>query len=191
MTYRRQGDGPRQAAEIFQATVDLLVEHGYDGLTVEGVAARSGVNKTTIYRWYPSKEALLAAAMIESEILELTVADTGSLRGDLIALTEQVLRLLTAPEGGRVARAAIGGLDRPELAVVAKEFCAKRIAKEQAIFDRATARGELTEGADPALVIDLLAGAIWYRVLVRQTPMPDGHTEALVDTILAGLPRSS
>jgi AcrR family transcriptional regulator len=188
---RRQGNGPRQAAAIFHATVDLLTEHGYDGLTIEGVAARAKVNKTTIYRWWPSKDALLAAALMESEILELTVSDTGTLRGDLIAVTDQVVRLLTTEPGGRITRAAFGGLDRPGLAYFVKEFCGKRTTQEASIFQRAADRGELTATVDPEMVVDLLAGAVWFRLLVRQTPMPDGYTEAMVDAVLAGLPHSS
>jgi AcrR family transcriptional regulator len=188
---RREGKGPRQAAEIFRATLDLLMQHGYDGLTIEGVAARSKVNKTTIYRWWPSKEALLAAAMIDAETLEKSAADTGSLRGDLLAVTEQVVRMLTAVPGGQIAKAALGGLDRPGLAALVQMFCADRLESERPIFDRALARGELSHEVDPAMVVDLLAGALWYRLLIRQIPMSEGYAEALVDTVLNGLPRSS
>ncbi|MEV4313243.1 TetR/AcrR family transcriptional regulator [Actinocrispum sp. NPDC049592] len=188
---RTEGRGPRQAAAIFQATLDLLMQHGYDGLTIEGVAARSKVNKTTIYRWYPSKDALLAAAMIDREVLEKNTEDTGSLRGDLIAVTHQVIRMLTAVPSGKVATAALGGLERPGLAGLVRMFCAERMESEKPIFDRARQRGELTADVDPAMVIDLLAGAVWYRVLIRQTALESGFAEAIVDTVLSGLPRSS
>ncbi|MFD0467130.1 TetR/AcrR family transcriptional regulator [Nonomuraea thailandensis] len=79
---------PRKQQEIFDATLRLVAERGYDGLTVEGVAERSGVNKTTIYRWWPSKAALLGAALVESDVLGFDSPDTGSLRGDLVALVE-------------------------------------------------------------------------------------------------------
>jgi AcrR family transcriptional regulator len=188
---RREGRGPRQAGAIFTATVELLVEHGYEGLTIEGVAARSKVNKTTIYRWWPSKDALLAAALEGAQVLDLTVSDTGTLRGDLVALVEQVVALLTAQAGTRITRAALGGLDRPGLAFFVRKFCAKRAQQEAPIFERAVARGEITADVDPTMVVDLLAGAIWFRLLIRQTPMPDGYAEAIVDAVLSGLPRSS
>jgi AcrR family transcriptional regulator len=188
---RRPGNGPRQAAAIFRATVDLLVERGYEGLTIEGVAARSGVNKTTIYRWWPSKDELIAGALLESQVLQLSVADTGSFRGDLIALTDQVVRLLTSEPGGRITRAALGGLGRPGLAYFVQKFCADRVEQERPIFQRAVERGELAAHVDSAMVVDLLAGAMWFRLLVRQTPLPPGYTEAIVDTVLGGLPHSS
>jgi AcrR family transcriptional regulator len=188
---RRPGKGPRQAVEIYRATLDLLVEHGYDGLTIEGVASRSGVNKTTIYRWWQSKDDLLCTAFVETSLLKLDVVYTASLRDDLIALTHQVIDLLTGDEAGRVTRASLGGLDRPGLARFVEMFCAERLAVEQDIFTRAVARGEIAPGVDPATIVDLLAGAIWYRVLVRQTPLPDDYAERLTDIVLAGLPRSS
>ncbi|TCO61034.1 TetR/AcrR family transcriptional regulator [Actinocrispum wychmicini] len=188
---KRRGKGPRDAAAIYSATVDLLVLNGYEGLTIEGVAAHSKVNKTTIYRWWPSKDALLAATLEQSHILELTVADTGSLRGDLIGVVDQVVRMLTIEPGGRIARAALGGLDRPGLSFFVRMFCEKRAKQEAPIFERAKQRGELAEDVDPTMVVDLLAGAIWFRLLVRQAPMPDGYTEAIVDAVLTGLRQSS
>ena len=191
MFRKTHGRGPRQAAAIFSATVELLAEHGYEGLTIEGVAIRANVNKTTIYRWWPSKDELLAAALEGAEVLDLAVSDTGSLRGDLVALVEQVVTLLTAQAGMRITRAALGGLDRPGLAFFVRKFCAKRAQQEAPIFERAVARGEITADVDPTVVVDLLAGAVWYRLLIRQTPMPDGYAEAIVDSVLSGLPRSS
>jgi AcrR family transcriptional regulator len=92
----RRSSGPRKAQEIFDATLDLLAEKGYEGLTIEGVAQQSGVNKTTVYRWWPSKGALLGAALIGARQLEFTPPDTGSLTGDLEALLHTIVTLLTA-----------------------------------------------------------------------------------------------
>lgn len=188
---RRPGKGPRHALDIYRATLELLVERGYDGLTIEGVAAHSGVNKTTIYRWWQSKDELLCTAFVETNLLKVDVVHTGSLRGDLIALTHQVIDLLTGEEAGRITRASLGGLDRPGLARFVEMFCAQRLDSEQEIFRRAVARGEIVAEVDPATVVDLLAGAIWYRVLVRQTELPADFAERLADIVLAGLPRSS
>ncbi|MCF6475787.1 TetR/AcrR family transcriptional regulator [Nonomuraea sp. MG754425] len=177
---------PRKQREIFDATLRLVAEKGYDGLTVEGVAERSGVNKTTIYRWWPSKAALLGAALVESDVLGFDPPDTGSLRGDLVALVEGVRRLLSEPPGSDIAVAALAAAVRhPELD--ARRFFTDRFARERVIFERAIARGELAARADPMLIVDLLAGAVWMRVVFRGLPPGDGFAEAAVAALLDGV----
>ncbi|MEV4808056.1 TetR/AcrR family transcriptional regulator [Nonomuraea sp. NPDC049421] len=179
---------PRKQREIFDATLRLVAERGYDGLTVEGVAERSGVNKTTIYRWWPSKAALLGAALVESDVLGLTVADTGSLRGDLVALVEGVRRLLTEPPGSDIAVAALAAAVRhPELD--GRRFFADRFARERAVFERAARRGELDASADPLLIMDLLAGAVWMRAVLRGMKVGDDFATEAVALVLDGVRR--
>ncbi|WP_327087220.1 TetR/AcrR family transcriptional regulator [Nonomuraea sp. NBC_01738] len=177
---------PRKQREIFEATLRLLAAHGFDGLTVEGVAEESGVNKTTIYRWWPSKAALLGAALVEAEALAISVADTGSLRGDLEALVADLRRLLTEPPGRDVAVAALGAaVHHPE--IDARRFFADRMARERDIFRRAVRRGELAESADPMLIVDLLAGAVWVRAVFRGLPLTDEFARQAVSVVLDGV----
>lgn len=179
--------GPRKAQEIFDATLDLLAEKGYEGLTIEGVAQRSGVNKTTLYRWWPSKGALLGAALIGARQLELTPPDTGSLEGDLEALLGTMTTLLTARPASAIAVAVLGAVTHsPELASHVKDFFADRIAREQAVFDRAVARGEIAADTDPMLLMDLLAGAAWVRIVLRQLPLEKDFVARTVRTVLNG-----
>lgn len=191
MSERKQGTrpsgGPRKAPEIFDATLELLAEKGYDGLTVEGVAQRSGVNKTTLYRWWPSKGALLGAALTGARQLDLAPPDTGSLRGDLEALLRTVVTLLTAPPASDIAVSALGAVTHsPELAVHVRDFFADRIARERPLFDRAVARGELAADTEPMLLVDLLAGAAWLRVVLRQLPIEEDFVSRAVNTVLNG-----
>ncbi|WP_158888351.1 TetR/AcrR family transcriptional regulator [Amycolatopsis anabasis] len=184
----RTGPGPRRAQDIFAATFALLTELGYDGLTVEGVAARSGVNKTTIYRWWPSKDALLGAALIDSRLFELTVPDTGTLRDDLHALLDQMRKLLTGEEAGAVVAAVLSAAThRAELAEVTRSFFLDRLGRELPLFERARRRGEIRAGLDPKTVIDLLAGALWVRVLLRGEAAPAGFVRETVDLVLRGV----
>lgn len=184
--------GPRRAAAIFQATLELLAEHGYDRLTVEGVAERSGVNKTTIYRWWPSKAALLGAALSHGAPLDLTAPDTGTLRGDLEELVRSLVNLLTAPPASDIAVAALGAAaGNPELARHTREFFADRLARERPVFERAVTRGELPPATDPMLLVDLLAGAVWVRAVFRGLPVEDDFPERAVATILDGAARTS
>ncbi|MEV8631174.1 TetR/AcrR family transcriptional regulator [Streptosporangium sp. NPDC051023] len=179
---------PRKGQQIFQATLELLAAKGYEGLTVEGVAERSGVNKTTIYRWWPSKAALLAAALIEADLLVTEPPDTGTLRGDLEALVRGVAALLTHSPASDVAVAALGAaVHHPELAAAAQRFFADRFAKEEVVFVRARLRGELPETADPMLILDLLGGAVWLRTVFRGLPLDDGFTARAVAAVLDGV----
>lgn len=179
--------GPRRAAAIFQATLELLAEHGYERLTVEGVAEKAGVNKTTIYRWWPSKAALLGAALTRGAPLELTAPDTGSLRGDLEEIVRALAGLLTTPPASDIAVAALGAATgNPELAQHTRAFFADRLARERPVFDRATARGELPPDADPMLLVDLLAGAVWVRAVFRGLPLEDDFPERAVAAVLNG-----
>jgi AcrR family transcriptional regulator len=180
--------GPRKAEEIFAATLRLLADNGYDGLTIESVASHAGVNKTTIYRWWPSKEALLAAALTNSDLLAFDIPDTGTLRGDLLALAEGITALLTAQHTTSIAATVFAAAHRkPELAALAQSFFADRLAREQPVFQRAIQRRELPSFADPKTIMDLLAGAIWCRLLLRGETIPPGHLANTVDLILNGI----
>ncbi len=184
----RRGEGPRRAQAIFEATLELLADKGYDGLTIEGVAERSGVNKTTIYRWWPSKAALLGAALVEAPLLGVDMPDTGSLRGDLEALVRGVQALLTTRPTADVAVAALSAATRsPELAGYTQAFFADRLARERPIFERAVARGELPADTDPTLLMDLLGGAVWLRIVFRQMPIEDDFVPRAVSIVLDGL----
>lgn len=177
--------GPRKAEEIFTAALRLLADNGYDGLTIESIASHSGVNKTTIYRWWPSKEALLAAALINSDLLVFDMPDTGTLRGDLLALAESITALLSAHTS--IATAILGAAHKPELAALLHGFAADRLAREQPIFQRAIQRRELPSFADAKTIMDLIAGAIWCRLLLRGETIPPGHLANTVDLILNGI----
>ncbi|WP_182898920.1 TetR/AcrR family transcriptional regulator [Microbispora sp. H10830] len=181
---------PRKKDDILNAALRLLAEKGYEGLTIEGVAERSGVNKTTIYRWWPSKAALLGTALVEARALDFEVPDTGSLRGDLRALLDGLARLLTTPPAADIAVAALGAAaNSPELAEAARGFFADRFARERSIFERARERGDIGDSADPMTIIDLLAGAVWLRVVFRQLPLDDGFTERAVNAVVDGVGR--
>jgi AcrR family transcriptional regulator len=181
---------PRKQQEILGTTLDLLAEKGYEGLTVEGVAERSGVNKTTVYRWWPSKAALLADALVQARALDFAAPDTGSLQGDLEQLASSIAHLLTRPPSADIAVAALAAAaHRPELAATVQRFFADRFARERPIFDRAVARGELSPAADPMTIVDLLAGAIWLRAVFRGQPVDDAFLRGAVATVLRGAAR--
>ncbi|MEU5951251.1 TetR/AcrR family transcriptional regulator [Streptomyces sp. NPDC047525] len=183
------GGGPRRKQQIFDATLRALARDGFESMTIEGIAEESGVNKTTIYRWWPSKSALLGAALIDAPLLELPIPDTGHLRGDLEHLVDSLVRLLTTQPSGSVAQAVLGAaVGDPGLATYAQGFFADRLAREQSVIDRAVARGELPPGTDTMLLMDLLAGAVWLRVVFRRLPLDEDFARRTVAVVLDGVP---
>ncbi|WP_431929010.1 TetR/AcrR family transcriptional regulator [Amycolatopsis tucumanensis] len=178
------GAAPRRVQEIFAATLDLLTEHGYDGLTIEAIAQRAGVHKTTLYRWWSSKDELLAAAVTGSALLDFPIADTGSLRGDLLAVATRLSRLLTRPATAAVLAAVPG---RPLLAEATSAFFTGRLTRDHPVFTRAVERGELAADGDADLVVDLLAGALWFHLLLCGGSADRRYLARLVDSVLTGV----
>ncbi|WP_040766067.1 TetR/AcrR family transcriptional regulator [Tsukamurella sp. 1534] len=179
---------PRKAEAIFSATLELLAEHGYDALTVEAIAARAAVNKTTIYRTWATKDEVFADALLQAPQLAFEIPDTGSLRGDLVALGQRINRLLTHDEPRRIITAALAALpDRPATAHAARTFFADRLQREQVIFERAHARGELADMTDAAMIVDLIGGDLWLHTVARAKTADDTHIERVVDIVLAGV----
>ncbi|MCX4960126.1 TetR/AcrR family transcriptional regulator [Streptomyces virginiae] len=187
-----ESGGPRRRAEIFSATLDMLGSVGFDSLTIEGVAQRSGVNKTTIYRWWSSKSELLRDALLHSHILRFELADTGSLRGDLTALAEQVQSLLDDEHRRTIVEAALVGAVRHQaMRDLVVSFLDDRFGRHQPVFERAVARGDLPADADPAPLVDAMAGALWMRVLVRRGEVADTYTRDLVGILMDGVTRAA
>ena len=171
---------------ILESATELFTELGYDGLCVEGVATRAGVSKATIYRRYPSKAALLiAAAAALGRSAKGPIPDTGSLRDDLCALGDGYRRLLEASEAGRAIPAMIVARHRdPELAEAHRSFVAQRRAEAADVVHRGVARGEIRSDADVDLVVDLVAGPLFYKILINADPLDDEYVDRLVDAVL-------
>ncbi|MFI5718184.1 TetR/AcrR family transcriptional regulator [Nocardia sp. NPDC051750] len=178
---------PRRADAIFTATLELLADKGYEGLTMEAIALRSEVNKTTLYRWWKSKDEVLAAALTHSDLLTFSVPDTGSLRGDLVETSRSIHTLLTSSATAPIAAAVLAAAPHsPALAAIGRAFFADRAEREHPIFRRAIDRGELPEHTDPRLIMDMLAGAMWFRLFLRADAVHEDDLAAAVDLVLDG-----
>ncbi len=177
---------PRRHRAILEATVELVAETGYSGLTIEGVAARAGVGKATIYRWWPSKGALVLEAL--SELLELgPVPDTGTTRGDLIALVRDLVEVLTRPGATAVVASLAADASRdPELGESLRTRLVRpRRACNLEIIERAVDRGDLPASVDRELFLDLLGGPVFFRLLISGRSLEPDFAETLVDFLLA------
>jgi AcrR family transcriptional regulator len=178
----RHGRSAEARLAVLEAADDLLVEHGFAGVTVEGIAARAGVAKQTIYRWWPSKTDILFEALAVDAAEFFTSPDHGELGQDLRDRLGQLAAFLSETDAGAVVR-ALAGQAQHDPAVEARfadEFVAAQRDRDREPFRRAAARGELTAGTDIDLAIDQLAGPVYYRVLVTRESVPRHFTDALV-----------
>jgi AcrR family transcriptional regulator len=176
-------------AAIVRATQELLVERGYRELTIEGVAARAGVGKQTIYRWWPSRAALvLEAYLAGSEGLPLP-PESGSVHEDVRALVVWLASVLAQPIGGRVVAGLIADLQHdPDLAEgFHRDVVPARRSAMLAALERARDRGEIRADADLGVAVDELHGAVFYRVLLSGEPIDDEFAARLTHQVLGGL----
>jgi AcrR family transcriptional regulator len=183
----RHGRSELARQAVLEAADDLLVERGFAALTVEGIAARAGVAKQTIYRWWPSKTAVLLDALGDDLAQELTPPDTGDLALDLRTHLRGLATFLTRADAGAVYRALIGEAQHDaDLARRLREgHLAAQRARDRLPLERAVARGELPAGLDLDLVVDRLVGPVHHRVLVAGAPVPPEFTDELVAATLA------
>lgn len=172
---------------ILAATIDSLAEDGFEGLTMEGVAGRAGVGKTTIYRRWSSKEALVRAA-VEAFVSGIAIPNSGSVREDLLALEREAVGVYRG-KPGRVMPGLVSAMARhPELAAsVREDFLRSRRAALRTVLRRGIERGEIREDADLELALDFLGGPLFYRLLVTGGPLDAALAEGVVDVMLHGL----
>ena len=181
----------RSEDAILRAALDLVAAHGVSGLTVDAVAAKAGVGKQTIYRHWGSRARLIHAAISCMHDVE-EVPDTGSLRGDLTVLLEQLVTFLASSETGRVLPSLIDAASRdPELAELRKVHIAQRRATFEHVLRRGIERGELAADTDPGVMIDLLAGTFFYRRLVDRQQVAAHDVAPVLDLVLRGVGAST
>jgi AcrR family transcriptional regulator len=166
-TRRPGGRTARTRAAVLQAVISELVENGYADTTVERIAARAGVAKTTIYRRWGGLNGLLADLMAQYAAREIPVPDTGHFDSDLRALAREIVASLQHP----AIRAAFGSIvaaaiqDQAARAVLS-QFVAARTATMAVIVQRASQRGELPAGTDAAEVLQIVTAQIYYRLFI-------------------------
>jgi len=180
----RRSERARQA--ILNAADDLLVEVGYAGVTIEGIAARAGVGKQTIYRWWSSKADVLMDNFSADARSELALPDLGSVRADLTAYLRQLAVFLTEAPAGAVLIALIGQAqhDRSMATAFRDSQQAEHRERERTLLARAVARGELPADLDVDTALAELVGPVYYRVLVTGEPVDPAFTDALVNSFL-------
>jgi AcrR family transcriptional regulator len=179
---------PRDLARdeaIHQAALAVLSEVGYDRTTVEAIAQRAQVGKATIYRRFKNKEEILMAAMREHASCSLPQIDTGTLRGDLISLITEHVKLLKGPEGELMMSLLSIAHRDPELGKLLNQNSPIEADSESSkIFDRAIKRGEISKKANIAFLSDVVPSIITHRIFITHQPVDKKFIEQLVDEVL-------
>ena len=180
----------RSRQAILDATLQLLARDGDVGsLTVEAVAARSGVAKTTIYRrWRDKWELALDAVMIDMLPRLDEPVDVGDTRKELLTVINSVVKMLATPPYGQAMQALVSQIATdPDLARVYREQVVEpRHAELTPVIKRGIARGDLRPHTDVRLIHELLVGPIFYRLLFSGAPLDRNLGRRIVDAILAG-----
>ncbi len=175
---------------IVDAAIGLLVEEGFDRLSMDAVAARAGVGKATIYRRWPSKEALVIEAVARrTDPFADTEVPGGTTRERLTAVLEAMVAT-AGTELGRLLPCMVGAtVSNPPLAQHYREqVLTPRRARIAAILRAGVAAGEVRDGVDVDLAIDLVVGPLLYRIVFSgDEPVAPAHAAALVDAVLGGL----
>ena len=170
---------------VLTATRSLLETLSYDQLSVDRIAAESGVSKRTIYRWWPNKAAIVMEASTTSDII---TPNTGTLRGDLVALLAGIIQTVSTHRPAQAIRGLLCEAQfDPAFAETFRQYIGERRELCLEILRRGAERGELAPKVDPQLAADLLYGAYWNRFLIGHAPLSEAFAEQAVDMMLAGI----
>src|SRR5271165_1399800 len=195
-SYSENGSGKRPPGRprseparlaILRSTLKILGENGFSDFTIEDVAESAAVGKTTVYRWWPNKGALIADAFASSTTRKLRFPDTGSVITDMSQQMRQLIKIFCGPRGRIVSAMIAAGQGDPELIAAFRErFLMPRRQEAYATLRRGVVRGELPENLDPDLVLDSLYGPIYMRFLIKHDQLTPEFVDHLCDLVLGG-----
>jgi AcrR family transcriptional regulator len=195
---QRKPGRPRSAQAhkaILEATLELLAQEGFQGLSIEDIAARAGVGKTTIYRRWSSKDELVIDAIHEVQV-DLSTVDTGNFRNDLVILFKNAYKgLMTHPLLPQLVLRLISEFQaNPEIfQVFLKQLLFPRIQRFMYMIEQAQARGEIRRDIDWTLALELIAGPIFFHLLITHYLDPsmsssdDKWVEQMIDAVMHGI----
>lgn len=170
------------------ATLDELAQHGLEGMNIPRIAEVAEVNKTTIYRRWPTREALVAAAL-EASLHEIAgeLIDTGSLRGDLGRLLGAIAARLDSPTGRALARAALSEHATAVVSSLARDPVAREQQSVRELIARAIQRGEWDPKHEPEAVLAMIAGGVMHRVLMERQPATTEWIDTIAHVVARGV----
>jgi AcrR family transcriptional regulator len=183
---RVKGRAARVVSDVLIATAEELSRVGYAALRVEDVAGRSGVNKTTIYRRWPTKPELVGAAL-RAVWESPEVPDTGSLRNDFVSSLKKTAAFAMSPIGRGLTRVIQIESAHPEVEPIARSLREEYRELRQVLVQRGIDRNELPANTDPRLLTDMMAAPIFYRLFTEGETVAAEYIERVVDVVLCGV----
>lgn len=183
----RRSERSRRAT--LDAALELCTERGYGRTTVEAIAARAGVSKKTIYRWWPSKGAVMLEAFAELLVGATPFVDTGDIEADLRTHVNGLVRLISTPPYGPVYGGVLSEMHHDDALALAvrEDLVGPRVEAAVGRLRRAQEQGQIPDGADLPLAVELLYGPVYYRHVLRKPPQDEATVAALVAHVLRSL----
>jgi AcrR family transcriptional regulator len=180
----RRGQELLREKLILRAAIEELALTDYGGMSIDNVAQRAGVNKTTVYRKWETKAELIRAAL--SSVFEMfRIGPTlGDLRSDLRRIGQQVCRFAQSFEGKSLTRLHLLRHPEPELAEIANHLHAQQLEQLGALIEAAVARGEISRDVDILLLLDMLWGVLYTRLEIKNEPVSDALLEKIIDVLM-------
>lgn len=186
----RRSEQSRQA--ILTAAAELCAEIGYAATTVEAIAARAGVGKQTIYRWWPSKGAVLLEYMYRVRETAAGFPDTGDLRADLLAQTTAVQNLFASDAGAIWRGLLIAAQSEDVAADGVRGLLEQAIVEAVERLAKAQRSGELRTDIDLDLAVEVIYGPLYHAWLLRARPLPEEYMQEVLEMVFEGLrPRAA
>lgn len=183
----RPRDGVARQA-ILKATAELLDEIGFDKLSIEGIAGRAGVAKTTIYRWWHNKGVLAIEAFLIAVSPKIAFGETASPVEDLRAQVHKVAKLYRGRTGRILCELiALGQADPETQQLLLDGYLRPRRSASKICLQRAVAQGVLRADLDLDSVIDAIYGPIWYRMVTKIGPIDGNYVDGVLDIALRGI----
>jgi AcrR family transcriptional regulator len=191
----RRNEATRQS--ILDAALELVVANGFAALSVESIAKRAGVGKQTIYRWWPSKGAVLLDAFLENRVEELSEVsvldpfDSGNFTADVHRLVRDIVRAFALPAWEAPYRALTVAIqDDPVLATLLSERIIRpSLAEVRSWLATAQERGDIRQDIDLHVGVEILLAPVFHRWLLRTGPLTDEYAQAVADAAIAALER--
>ncbi|CAN7220478.1 TetR/AcrR family transcriptional regulator [Paenibacillus sp. LjRoot56] len=179
---------PNTQKSILVASYELLLLHGFKGVTVEKIAEHAGVSKTTIYKWWPNKAAVVMDGFLDAATDRLPVPDSGKVFEDVLIHATNLCRFMVSQEGHIIAALIGEGQVDPILMEACRtRYILPRRSEALTILHKGIERGELRQELDLAICVDLIYGPLFYRLLVTGEPLHDTFVKQLVEAAFYGL----